>query len=325
MITIIPNWHPIFVHFTLVLLTLSGIVQLSLWVNFTKNVQLTLIQTQKWLTILASVCVVLTVATGGYAFNTVNHDEPSHLAMLDHRFWALITSATFLLGAVFYFLLPKLRSKLSSVFFVTAMILVSVTGYKGAELVYRHGLGVMSLPKTTGEGHQHQHDAATEEQDDGDDADEHNDHDHSNAAHSHSEQNDINEHHETATEEFSIQSLDAAKSVKAFQDALKSGNATLARELLDDQVLIYEGDSAENSADEYANHHMKADMEFLSHMSITQLSQHIQQSEKMALYTGISKIEGKYHDKEISMTSTETMVLKQINHQWKITHIHWSN
>ena len=36
---------------------------------------------------------------------------------------------------------------------VVATGALSATGFKGAELVYRHGTGVMSLPDSSGEGH----------------------------------------------------------------------------------------------------------------------------------------------------------------------------
>lgn len=35
--------------------------------------------------------------------------------------------------------------------------MVGATGRLGSEAVYRHGLGVMSLPKVEGEGHAHSH------------------------------------------------------------------------------------------------------------------------------------------------------------------------
>lgn len=36
-------------------------------------------------------------------------------------------------------------------------ILVTITTWFGAEVVYRYGIGVQSLPKSTGVGHQHSH------------------------------------------------------------------------------------------------------------------------------------------------------------------------
>ena len=40
---------------------------------------------------------------------------------------------------------------------VIGLGLLGVTGWHGGELVYRHGLGVMSLPVAEGEGHDHVH------------------------------------------------------------------------------------------------------------------------------------------------------------------------
>ncbi|MCF6301365.1 MAG: hypothetical protein L3J52_09655 [Proteobacteria bacterium] len=39
--------------------------------------------------------------------------------------------------------------------FVIAFLLLGITAFKGGELVYRYGLGVMSLPEVEGEGHAH--------------------------------------------------------------------------------------------------------------------------------------------------------------------------
>ncbi len=117
----------------------------------------------------------------------------------------------------------------------------------------------------------------------------------------------------------------AKKTVEFFHQALRKGNAILARKLLDDNVLIYEGGGAETSADEYANHHMKSDITFLSKMKISQLEEHIQQNSELAIYSGRSQITGQYHGKDINMTSAETIVLRKINGQWRIINIHWSN
>ncbi|MCW9027553.1 MAG: hypothetical protein OQJ80_01360 [Kangiella sp.] len=84
MIEIIPNWHPIFVHFTVALLVICGIFQLVLWV-FPSNATSTATSAQSWLVILGSIAVLATVGTGLQAYYSVAHDTPSHLAMTDHR------------------------------------------------------------------------------------------------------------------------------------------------------------------------------------------------------------------------------------------------
>ena len=56
----------------------------------------------------------------------------------------------------------------------------------------------------------------------------------------------------------------AAKIVIAFHHALNTGDKITAKSLLADDVTIYEGGGVERSADEYAQHHMNSDMEYLS-------------------------------------------------------------
>lgn len=157
MVDIIPNWHPILVHFTVSFVALTGALQLFAWLrpSFTHNGAF---QTaKKWLVVISAFAVVATVVAGLQAYNTVAHDEPSHLAMTDHRNWAFATAAIFLLGATLFFILPARRQLLAGSCFIAALMLVTVTGFKGGELVYRHGLGVMSLPQVEngGEGHNH--------------------------------------------------------------------------------------------------------------------------------------------------------------------------
>ncbi|MCZ6829199.1 MAG: DUF2231 domain-containing protein, partial [Gammaproteobacteria bacterium] len=157
MIEIVPNWHPLFVHFTVTLLAIAGVLQLILWLTREKAGWTLLVAAQKWLILISSVAVIATVATGLYAYYTVDHDTPSHVAMTDHRNWAFVTAAVFLIGAALFRFRPAWRQSVSGSCFVLALLLVTVTGFKGGELVYRHGLGVMSLPEVSGEGHDHDH------------------------------------------------------------------------------------------------------------------------------------------------------------------------
>ncbi len=159
MIEIIPNWHPVFVHFTVALWMLS--VGLFILVPFLKSPL-----SDQWKTVacwslwFGAGFTVLTVATGFYAYNTVDHDTPSHLAMTEHRNWAIITASVFLFLTIWSIILVRKRKEIGRFFMVVTLIgggLLMSTGWHGAEAVFRYGLGVTSLPKVEGEGHSHSH------------------------------------------------------------------------------------------------------------------------------------------------------------------------
>ena len=75
--------------------------------------------------------------------------------MTDHRNWALPTAGIFIALALWAAWKQRGGIVVSPVF-VAAMLLASgllaVTGYKGAEAVYRHGIGVMRIPEVQGDG-----------------------------------------------------------------------------------------------------------------------------------------------------------------------------
>ncbi len=91
MIEIIPNWHPIFVHFTVALLSVAVLLQLvaSRLPATTVRDELTVVA--RWSLWLGTLLAIATATTGWIAYNSVAHDEVSHAAMTDHRNWALVT------------------------------------------------------------------------------------------------------------------------------------------------------------------------------------------------------------------------------------------
>lgn len=165
-IEIIPNWHPILVHFTVALLSVS--VALFLVESFVRKRpwHIQLVTVARWNLWLGSLAAIATVIAGFDAFNSVAHgSEYQHLAMLDHRKWALSTAALFIALAA-WSLSASLRgkadfSKSKNFVFVSLMaiagLMLSITGYKGAELVYRHGLGVIPMQVGMAAGHNHSH------------------------------------------------------------------------------------------------------------------------------------------------------------------------
>jgi len=115
-----------------------------------------------------------------------------------------------------------------------------------------------------------------------------------------------------------------AKVVTAFHRALESNDPQTARALLLDDVLIFEG-GVERSADEYADHHMLADIEYLAAVETTVLEHRVEITGHSAVSISRSKTIGTYRDKKIDNEGLETMVLHLINGSWKISHIHWSH
>ncbi len=160
---IIPNSHPVFVHFTVALLSVSTglfvILQL-LGSRLPENLRQQLTTVARWNLWLGAAITVITVAAGFYAYNTVAHDAPSHAAMTDHRNWALATTPLFI-GIALWSMISVWRGKALGWAFVIVLLIAQLlllsTAWRGGEVVYRYGLGVMSLPQSEGAGHAHAH------------------------------------------------------------------------------------------------------------------------------------------------------------------------
>ncbi len=162
MIEIIPNWHPLLVHFPVALLSVSAFFHLAAKVMQSKprfaSPCAVLAHATLWLGALAA---LPTAILGWQAFNSVNHDSAGHIAMLTHRAWALSTLAVLALVAGW----DAWRNKVDAspavpviAAVLVAWVMVAITAWHGGELVYRHGLGVMALPAAEpGEGHHHVH------------------------------------------------------------------------------------------------------------------------------------------------------------------------
>lgn len=163
MIEIIPNWHPIFVHFTVALFSMTVVFFLLAYITTRLNILQNTFVTEfeavgRWCLWIVSLITIGTVIAGFYAYNTVQHDAPSHLAMTDHRNWALFTAAAiFLLGC--WSAWRYVKSKRITLTFVVALLiaqgLLLSTAWRGADLVFRYGLGVMSLPHAEEMDHHH--------------------------------------------------------------------------------------------------------------------------------------------------------------------------
>lgn len=156
--TILPNWHPAFVHFTIALLSISTFFYVAGIVLKKEN----LLIVARWNLWVGVIITVGTLLAGLYAYNTVVHDDVSHVAMTDHRNWAFGTASIFVLLAL-WALMTQRGAKMVHPLFAVAMVLATgllfITGYKGGDVVYRYGLGVVSTPGMRSRSLiQHEHD-----------------------------------------------------------------------------------------------------------------------------------------------------------------------
>lgn len=159
MIQIIPNWHPILVHFTIALYTIATGLYTVLFLGhsfLSKNLAMELNIVARWCLWISAVSSLFTVAAGFYAFSTVEHNEISHKVMQIHRNWGLTTAIGICLLTIFS-IWGYLKNKTFLGIFLIALLLIEVslliTGFLGGELVYRYGLGVISPTVTTPSKH----------------------------------------------------------------------------------------------------------------------------------------------------------------------------
>lgn len=128
-----------------------------------------------------------------------------------------------------------------------------------------------------------------------------------------------------AVSENSVGETEAGKIIAQFHHAIKSGNRTKARSLLADNVIIFEGGRVERTADQYAEHHMLADMKYLADITTQVLEQQVKVIGDVAYSMSRNKSTGQYKGKDINSEGMESMVLLKEEGKWKIVHIHWSN
>lgn len=160
MIGITPNWHPVFVHFPIAFASASVFffVAGKLFPMKTWAVQCLLVG--RWMLWSAVIFACITAIFGWFAYNSVAHDGASHAAMIVHRNWALGALVALLALAawdVWRGRSGRMPSPGFLVLLVAAWLLVMSAAWFGGELVYRHGLGVMSLPKAEEAGHANDH------------------------------------------------------------------------------------------------------------------------------------------------------------------------
>lgn len=163
---IIPNLHPAVVHFPIALTMAAFIFGLVARLTRKSESAHLVAAAGNYTLIFAALSAIAGVVFGWLAFNsTMNHDDAGHAAMLLHRAWAIPTAVGLVLLAIW----NSAKSRLSNIMSIPVLIClaglsmaVATTAWLGGEVVYRHGIGVLSLPASGGHNHQGHHGEASE-------------------------------------------------------------------------------------------------------------------------------------------------------------------
>ena len=181
MLEIIPNLHPAVVHLPIALTVTALLFSLAARLMPQSRFVTQWTGVGHWTLWLAALTAIVAVAFGWQAYNSVNHDEAGHMAMTLHRNWALPTTFGLVLLAAWdawRYRDNKVMSWPIVVILLVISLAVLKTAWFGGEVVYRHGIGVMALPKNEEVANPalpaHDANTATEES-----------HDHGHAHHNH--------------------------------------------------------------------------------------------------------------------------------------------
>jgi uncharacterized membrane protein len=153
-----PNLHPMVVHFPIAL----WLAALLFWSLAVVRKQDDLWRTGRWLLYLGTLGGLVAVGTGFWATEAMGHDSPGHGLVHVHRNFMITTTSLALITAVFAHVTrsstsARLRFGLVALLGVTAGVL-TLGADRGAELVFRYGIGTAGETPPAADGHDHDHD-----------------------------------------------------------------------------------------------------------------------------------------------------------------------
>jgi uncharacterized membrane protein len=147
------EWHPVAVHFPLALVTTGALALTASRMSALSRHGATLATVGTWNLCLGAVGALAALATGLAAVVDLDLGPAARAAVALHVKWAIFTAVALLLLAAWrgaggaQDARPS-RAFLAALWLVTAALIV--TGYRGGENVYRHGVGVTPGAQRTG-------------------------------------------------------------------------------------------------------------------------------------------------------------------------------
>lgn len=149
------HWHPVLVHFTFALLFLAPLFMLVGTAGAGRAWAMPILGFGRGLLWTGVIITAFTIWAGFIAMWNVSVSEEVHHHIHSHRNWALGTATLFILLAIGSFLRWRKKSREGWGFILLLLVAFSmllVTGYKGGELVFHHGVSVEATMSESNEG-----------------------------------------------------------------------------------------------------------------------------------------------------------------------------
>lgn len=146
MISILPNWHPMTVHFALALPITATLLLTLARAARDRAFAASAVQAAKWSLGIGIAALWISIGTGMHAYLTEPMNVAAEQAVRVHQYWGWGTAAVFTMAPALWQAQHPKRVGLALLlccWLGTAS--ASVTGWLGAENVYRHGVGVEAL------------------------------------------------------------------------------------------------------------------------------------------------------------------------------------
>jgi uncharacterized membrane protein len=144
----LPGWHPLVVHFPLALIVVAAALLLAARVLRSASLAATAATVGTWNLCLGAVAAVFALGTGLAAAIDLDVGTAVRQAISLHMRWALFTTLTLVLLAVWRGAGTAQESRPSWLFIVLLLVAcaaLGVTGYRGGKNVFEYGVGVKKI------------------------------------------------------------------------------------------------------------------------------------------------------------------------------------
>jgi uncharacterized membrane protein len=148
LVTTLPGWHPLIVHFPLALVLTAAPLLIAARLLRRQALAATLATVGTWNLCLGAMAALFALASGLAALLDLQVGPAARQAISLHLKWAMLTTLLLVLLAVWRGAGTAPGSRPSWAFIVLLLAAVAalvVTGYRGGENVYRYGVGVEKI------------------------------------------------------------------------------------------------------------------------------------------------------------------------------------